>query len=74
MWFNPYNLFGKFLSKDYSDQPILSLLKILNKRQYGSPDFVFLQNFDQKIIQFKPYSLIRKFLPKYIMVQPTLSF
>ena len=74
MRFTPDSLFGKFWSKDCTDQPILSLLKILNKKQYGSPDIVFLQNFHQKIIQFNPYSFLKKFLPKDSTVQTMLSF
>ena len=60
-------------SKDSAVQPILPLLKLLNKKEYGSTNIVFWQNFDQKIVEFNPYSLLRKFWTKDNMVQPVLS-
>ena len=74
MQFNAYSLFEKFWSKDYRVEPTLSFLKILNKWEYSSTDFVFLQNFDQKIIQFNPDSLQRKFWTKENAVKPLVSF
>ena len=74
MQFNAYSLFEKFSSMDYAFEPILSFLKVLKKRQYGSTNIVFLQNFDLKIIRFNPESLQRKFWKKENTVQPLLSF
>ena len=74
MQFNAYSLFEKFSSMDYTFEPILSFLKVWKKRQYGSTDIVFLQNFDLKIIRFNPESLQRKFWKKENTVQPLLSF
>ena len=55
-------------------QLIFSLLRILNKREYGSTHIVFLESFVQKTICFNPYCLLRIFSPKDNMVQLILSF
>ena len=44
----------EFFENFDSVQLILFLLKILKKRQYGSTNITFLQNFDQKRIWFNP--------------------
>ena len=72
---NQYSLFGKIWWKDYTDQSILALLKILNKRQQGSTDIVFLQKIAQKIIIWlKAQGLLRKFWTEKNTVQHIPSF
>ena len=40
---------------------ILLFKKNLTKRQYGLTDGIFLENLDQKTLQFNPYWLFRNF-------------
>ena len=56
--------------KDNTVQPILSVKKILVKRQYGSTHIVFFEKFDQKTKWFSQYCLYWKFWPKENMFQP----
>ena len=71
--FNSGCLFRNFRNvwpKDNTGQPILSVKKILVKRQYGSTHIVFLEKFNQKTIWFSQYCLYWKFWPKENTFQP----
>ena len=71
--FNSGCLFRNFRNvwpKDNTVQPILSVKKILVKRQYGSTHIVFLEKFNQKTIWFSQYCLYWKFWPKENTFQP----
>ena len=67
-------LFWKFWPKNNILQLILSLSKVLSKRQYGSTHTLFCESFDRKRIWFNPYRISKKFWPKQNMVQSILSF
>ena len=53
MQFNAYSLFEIFLSKEYTVEPILSILKIFEETPNISTDIVFLNKFLSKYNRVK---------------------
>ena len=53
MQFNAYSLFEIFLSKEYTIEPILSILKIFEETPNISTDIVFLNKFLSKYNRVK---------------------
>ena len=65
---------NNFLSKYNRVQSIQSSKKVLERRQYVSPNIFLFKSLQQKTISFNPCSFLRNSSPKDNTAHPTLSF